>query len=166
MFVAKKHIPRRTFLRGAGVTLALPLLDSMLPAFTPSRLTAAAPVKRFVGIWHPHGAAPGYWSPLKSGKDFEFSFITKPLEAFRNRVVLISGLDMPEAMATTDEPGGDHARGAVLLSGARPRRNAVSPFLGMTVDQLIANKYGQDTILSSAARRRRHRELRQLQLGL
>jgi hypothetical protein len=149
MFVAKKHIPRRTFLRGAGVTLALPLLDSMLPAFTPSRLTAAAPVKRFVGIWHPHGAAPGYWSPLKSGKDFEFSFITKPLEAFRNRVVLISGLDMPEAMATTDEPGGDHARGAVLLSGARPRRNAVSPFLGVTVDQHIANKYGQDTILSS-----------------
>ncbi len=63
--------------------------------------------------------------------------------------MLISGLDMPEAMATTDEPGGDHARGAVLLSGARPRRNAVSPFLGITVDQHIANKYGQDTILSS-----------------
>jgi hypothetical protein len=56
---------------------------------------------------------------------------------------------MPEAMATTEEPGGDHARGAVLLSGARPRRNAVSPFLGITVDQHIANKYGQDTILSS-----------------
>jgi hypothetical protein len=63
--------------------------------------------------------------------------------------VLISGLDMPEAMATTDEPGGDHARGAVLLSGARPRRNAVSPFLGVTIDQHIANRYGQDTILSS-----------------
>ena len=63
--------------------------------------------------------------------------------------MLISGLDMPEAMATTDEPGGDHARGAVLLSGARPRRNAVSPYLGTTVDQLIANKHGQDTILSS-----------------
>jgi hypothetical protein len=63
--------------------------------------------------------------------------------------VLISGLDMPEAMATTDEPGGDHARGAVLLSGARPRRNAVSPFLGTTIDQHIAKKYGQDTILSS-----------------
>ena len=122
MFVAKKHIPRRTFLRGAGVTLALPLLESMVPALTPTRLTAAAPIRRFVGIWHPHGAAPGYWSPLKAGKDFEFSFITKPLEPFRNRVVLISGLDMPEAMATTDEPGGDHARGAVLLSGARPRR--------------------------------------------
>ena len=149
MFLTKKHIPRRTFLRGAGVTLALPLLESMVPALTPARLTAAAPVRRFVGIWHPHGASPGYWSPLQEGKNFEFSFITKPLEPFRNRVVLISGLDMPEAMATTDEPGGDHARGAVLLSGARPRRNAVSPFLGITVDQHIANKYGQDTILSS-----------------
>jgi hypothetical protein len=149
MFVTKKHVSRRTFLRGAGVTLALPLLDSMVPAFTPIRLTAAAPVRRFVGIWHPHGASPGYWSPLQEGKNFDFSYITKPLEPFRNRVVLITGLDMPEAMATTDEPGGDHARGAVLLSGARPRRNAVSPFLGTTVDQLIARKYGQDTILSS-----------------
>ncbi len=149
MYLTKKHIPRRTFLRGAGVTLALPLLESMLPAATPTRLTAAAPVRRFVGVWHPHGASPGYWSPLQEGKNFEFSFITKPLEAFRNRVVLISGLDMPEAMATTEEPGGDHARGAVLLSGARPRRNAVSPFLGTTIDQHIAKKYGQDTILSS-----------------
>ena len=106
MFVAKKHIARRTFLRGAGVTLALPLLESMLPALTPTRMTAAAPVRRFVGIWHPHGAAPGYWSPLKDGKDFDFSFITKPLEPYRNRVVLISGLDMPEAMATTEScPG-------------------------------------------------------------
>jgi hypothetical protein len=149
MYLTKKHLPRRTFLRGAGVTLALPLLESMVPAFTPLRMTAAAPVRRFVGIWHPHGASPGYWSPLQEGKNFEFSFITKPLEPFRNRVVLISGLDMPEAMATTEEPGGDHARGAVLLSGARPRRNAVSPYLGITVDQLIARKYGQDTILSS-----------------
>ena len=149
MFVAKKHMARRTFLRGAGVTLALPLLESMVPALTPSRLTAAAPVRRFVGIWHPHGASPGYWSPLQEGRNFDFSFITKPLEPLRDRVVLITGLDMPEAMATTDEPGGDHARGAVLLSGARPRRNAVSPFLGITVDQHIANKYGQDTILSS-----------------
>jgi len=149
MFVTKKHIPRRAFLRGVGVTVALPLLDSMVPAQTPLRQTSASPVKRFVGIWHPHGAAPGYWSPLQEGSNFDFSFITKPLEPFRDRVVLISGLDLPEAMATTEEPGGDHARGAVLLSGVRPRRNAVSPSLGVTIDQLIANKYGRDTILSS-----------------
>jgi hypothetical protein len=149
MFISKKFIPRRTFLKGAGVTIGLPLLDSMVPAQTPLNKTAAVPAHRFLGIWHPHGAAPGYWSPLQDGKDFEFSFITKPLEQFRNRVTLITGLDMPEAMATTEEPGGDHARGAVLLSGCRPRRNAVSPFLGVTLDQLVARKYGQDTILSS-----------------
>src|SRR5712692_4209979 len=151
MFITKKYIPRRTFLRGCGVTLALPFLESMLPAQTPLRQTAAAAgsARRFVGIWHPHGAAPGYWSPLQEGSNFEFSFITKQLAPFRDRVVLITGLDMPEAMATEEEPGGDHARGAVLLSGVRPRRNAVSPYLGVTIDQLIAKKYGQDTILSS-----------------
>ena len=63
MIITKKHIPRRTFLRGVGVTLALPMLESMLPAQTPIRQTAAAPAKRFVGIWHPHGVAPGYFSP-------------------------------------------------------------------------------------------------------
>jgi hypothetical protein len=149
MFITKKFIPRRTFLRGAGVSLGLPLLDSMIPAQMPLSKTAAAPVRRFLGIWHPHGAAPGYWSPQQEGSNFEFSFITKPLEPFRNRVTFISGMDMPEAMANTEEPGGDHARGAVLLSAARPRRNAVSPYLGVTIDQLIAKKYGQDTILES-----------------
>ena len=148
-FITRKFIKRRTFLRGAGVTLGLPLLDSMVPAQTPLKDTAAAPVPRFLGIWHPHGAAPGYWSPLQEGTNFELSFITKPLEPFRNRLTLISGLDMPEAMANTEEPGGDHARGAVLLSGARPRRNSVSPYLGVTLDQLIAKKHGRDTILES-----------------
>src|SRR5215470_7647440 len=125
MFITKKHIPRRTFLRGVGATVALPFLEAMLPAQTPLRQTAAGPdkVRRFVGIWQPHGAAPGYWSPLQEGKDFEFSFITKPLEPFRDRVVLITGLDATAAAPTDEEPGGDHARGAVLLSGARPRRN-------------------------------------------
>jgi len=151
MFISKKHIPRRTFLRGSGVTLALPFLESMLPAQTPLRQTAASPgsVRRFVGIWHPHGAAPGYWSPLQEGSNFEFSFITKPLEPFRDRVVLITGLDATGSAATPDEPGGDHARGANLLSGARPRRDSVSPYLGVTIDQIIANKYGKDTLLSS-----------------
>jgi hypothetical protein len=152
MILTKKHIPRRKFLRGsAGVMLALPFLEAMLPAQTPLSQTAAAPgsVKRFLGIWHPHGAAPGYWSPVQEGRDFDFSFITKPLEPFRSHVTLISGLNMNESFATEEEPGGDHAKGAALLSGARPRRNAVSPYLGVTIDQLIAKKYGRDTILSS-----------------
>ncbi len=149
MFITKKHLPRRTFLRGAGVTLALPLLDAMLPAMTAFAQTTAGRVRRFVGIWHPHGAAPGYWSPLDEGSDFEFSFITKPLEPFRDRTVLITGLDSTAAISTPEEPGGNHARGAVFLSGTRPRRDAVSPYLGVTIDQLIAEKYGRDTLLSS-----------------
>ena len=149
MFISKKHLPRRTFLRAAGATIALPLLDAMLPAATATAQTAAAPVKRFVGVWHPHGAAPGYWSPLETGRDIEFSFITEPLEVVRDRTVIISGLDSTAAFSTPEEPGGNHARGAVFLSGVRPLRDAVSPHLGVTVDQHIARRHGQDTLLSS-----------------
>jgi hypothetical protein len=149
IFITRKNLQRRTFLRGTGVAVALPLLDAMFPAMASRANAATAPIKRFVGVWHPHGAAPGYWSPTHEGSDFEFSYITAPLESFRDRIVLITGLDVPEAFSTEEEPGGNHARGAVFLSGARPRRNAVSPYLGVTIDQLIAQKYGQDTILSS-----------------
>ena len=149
MFITKKHIPRRTFLRGVGVTVAVPLLDAMVPASTALARTAASPVPRFVGVWHPHGASPGYWSPLQEGRDFEFSFITKPLEPFRDRTVLISGLDCTAAYSTVDEPGGNHARGAVFLSGARPKRDAVTPYLDVTIDQTIAGRWGRDTLLSS-----------------
>ena len=149
MFNTRKHIPRRTFLRGVGVTVAVPLLDAMVPAHTALARTAARPVPRFAGIWHPHGASPGYWSPLQTGRDFEFSFITKPLERFRDRTVLISGLDCTAAYSTVDEPGGNHARGAVFLSGARPKRDAVTPNLDVTIDQTIAERWGRDTLLSS-----------------
>ena len=149
MFITKKHMPRRTFLRGVGVTVAVPLLDAMVPASTALARTAAGPVPRFVGVWHPHGASPGYWSPLQEGRDFEFSFITKPLEPFRDRTVLISGLDCTAAYSTVDEPGGNHARGAVFLSGARPKRDAVTPYLDVTIDQTIAGRWGRDTLLSS-----------------
>ena len=67
MYLTKKHIPRRTFLRGAGVTLALPLLDAMIPAGTLLAQTAANPPSRFVGIFFPHGMAPGYWIPKTEG---------------------------------------------------------------------------------------------------
>src|SRR5437870_13535361 len=109
MVITKKHIPRRTFLGGVGTAMALPLLEAMLPAQTPLRETAASPdkMRRFVGIWHPHGAAHGHWSPLQEGKDFEFSFITKQLEPCRHRVVLINGLDATEDAPTAEEPKGD-----------------------------------------------------------
>jgi len=148
--ITKKHLPRRSFLRSAGIAVAVPLLDAMVPAFaTQAQAKELTAPKRFVGVWHPQGAAPGYWSPVQAGKDFEFSYITKPMEPLRDRIVLVTGLDVPEAFSTEAEPGGNHARGAVFLSGARPRRNAVAPFLGITIDQIIAQEFGRDTILSS-----------------
>src|ERR1700690_4577583 len=92
MFITKKQISRRTVLRGAGVALGLPLLDSMIPAQTPLAKTAAVPPTRFTGIFVPHGMAPGYWIPDKVGEGFEFSPIFKPLEAFRDNTVIMSGL--------------------------------------------------------------------------
>src|SRR5215469_17015052 len=93
MLITKKHISRRAVLRGAGVALALPLLDSMVPAQTPLSKTAAVPKPRFTGIFVPHGMAPGYWIPekpmLEGGK---FPFIMKPLEPFKDQTVLLSGL--------------------------------------------------------------------------
>src|ERR1700682_860919 len=67
-FVTKKHLPRRTFLRGVGVTLALPFMDSMVPAQTPSSTGGVNRPTRFLGVWHPHGAAPGHWHPKGEGR--------------------------------------------------------------------------------------------------
>ena len=92
MLITKKHISRRTLLRGIGVTLALPLLDSMVPAQTPLRQTAANPKTRFTGIFVPHGMAPGYWVPSKVGPGFDFPMILSPLEPFRDRLTVMSGL--------------------------------------------------------------------------
>ena len=168
MFITKKHIPRRTFLRGAGVTLALPLLESMVPAQTPLRQTAASPGEALCR--HLASARRGarvLESRCRKARTSSFRLSRNRWSRSAIATVLITGLDMPEAMATDDEPGGDHARGAALLSGARPRRNAVSPYLGVTIDQLIAKKYGQDTILSSIQLGVEDTgQLRQLQLGL
>src|SRR5947209_10000469 len=92
MFITKKHLSRRTVLRGAGAALALPLLDSMVPAQTPLAKTAANPKTRFTGIFVPHGMAPGFWVPSKAGTGFEFPMIMKPLEPFRDDTVILSGL--------------------------------------------------------------------------
>jgi hypothetical protein len=96
--ITKKYLPRRTFLKSAGISVGLPFLDAMIPAFAQN--APDAPPHRFVGVWHPHGVAPGYWSPTKVGADFEFSYVTKPLENLREYVTLISGLDIPECYST------------------------------------------------------------------
>src|SRR5262245_39508254 len=119
MFITKKHIPRRTFLRGVGVSLTLPFLESMLPAQTPlSRTASAVPTKRFVWIWAPHGWAPTYWNGTmpgaevsKSGADFKFGAIHTPLEPFKDQVTIIGGLDSTSSMPPPGSSGGDHSRG-------------------------------------------------------
>src|SRR2546427_1594749 len=140
--ISKTHIPRRAFLRGAGVTIALPFLEAMAPAQTLLKSTAATPATRFVGVWHPHGAAPGWWHPKGSGKNFEYSVITQPLESLRDHVVFVSGLDATSSMSTANEPGGDHQRGAAFLTGARAQRDSAIPTIGRSIDQIIAKKFG------------------------
>ena len=101
MFITKKYLSRRTMLRGAGVALALPLLDSMVPAQTPLSRTAAKVKPRFAGVFMPHGAAgcsvegmeKGYWSPTKIGRDFEFTPSLISLEPYRKYITVVSETD-------------------------------------------------------------------------
>jgi hypothetical protein len=147
-FITKKHLPRRTFLRGMGVSLALPLLDSMLPAQTPLSKTAAAPKSRFCGIYIPHGATMDKWTPAQEGTAFEFSESLKPLEKLRDRVLIVSNLAHPAAGGVGSDAGADHARSAaVFLSGVHPEKGSVHA--GMTIDQVLAEHIGQDTPLPS-----------------
>jgi hypothetical protein len=150
MFVTKKHLPRRTFLRGAGITLALPLLDSMIPAQTPLSRTAAVPKTRFTGIFVPHGMAPGYWIPDKEGAGFDFPMIMKPLEPFRDRTVILSGLWSKSAEPPPGVTGADHWVAAAYMCANKPKKTTGADIYdGTTIDQIIAQKIGQDTLLPS-----------------
>ena len=113
MFATKKSISRRTILRGAGAAVALPFLEAMVPAFTPTAQTAANPLKRFGAVFVPLGERPGYWTPKKTGADFEFTPILKPLEPFRNSMTVISEL--------CDPLDGHAVTVAAWLSGLRKR---------------------------------------------
>jgi hypothetical protein len=146
MFITKKHLSRRTFLRGAGVTVALPFLESMVPAQTPLKNTAANSKTRLGCFYVPHGATMYKWTPATEGKDFQFSETLSPLEKYRDRLVVVSNL--AHAAATGADAGAEHARSAaIFLSGGRPQKNAVK--VGVTVDQVAAERIGQDTPLPS-----------------
>lgn len=150
MLITKKHISRRTLLRGAGVALALPLLDSMVPAQTPLKKTAANGATRFTGIFVPHGMAPGYWIPSKEGEGFEFPMIMSPLEPFRDQTIIMSGLYSKSAEPPPGVTGADHWVAAAYLCANKPKKTAGADIYdGTTVDQLIAQKIGQDTLLPS-----------------
>ena len=160
MFITKKHLSRRAVLRGMGVTMALPLLDSMVPAQTPIAGTAATPKTRLACIEMVHGAAGStgegtekhYWSPATEGADFEFTETLEPLKDLRPYITIVSDTDLHPATAWSEaEEGADHFRSsAVYLTAAHPKMTEGSDyFAGTSIDQLYAQHFGQDTPLPS-----------------
>jgi len=152
MFITKKHLSRRTFLQGAGVTLALPMLEAMVPAQTALAQTAANPKPRFVGIFYPHGNAPGYWEPEKEGPLPEkLPYIMESLEKVEDQTVILSGLWSKSAEPPEGTTGSDHWVAAAFLTAIKPKKTAGSDASvgSPTVDQVIARKIGQETLLPS-----------------
>jgi len=160
MLITRKHLSRRTVLRGLGVSLGLPLLDSMVPAQTPLRKTAAASRTRLACIEMVHGAAGStgegsnkhYWAPEKTGRDFEWSQSLEPLAAYRDYITIVSDTDLHPATAwAAAEEGADHFRSsAVYLTAAHPKMTEGSDYyVGTSLDQLYAQQFGQDTPLPS-----------------
>ena len=148
MMIFKKSIPRRTFLRGLGASLALPLLDGMVPAFASSMDTAAAkPATRLTYIYVPNGIMMDKWTPATLGSGFEITPILKPLSAFRDQILLLSGLD---GGPTIDGMGGGHPRAtAMWLTGVDPKKSDYEPQTGISVDQIAAKEFGKHTQLAS-----------------
>jgi hypothetical protein len=144
MFEARRHLSRRTFLRGAGVTLGLPLLDAMVPALTALAQTAASPQRRVAFVYIPHGVIMDQWTPATTGSEFALTPLLQPLAPFHDRLVVVSNL---ARAATTD----NHAVSAACwLTGVVPKRTDGPDFeVGTTVDQLIARQIGRDTTFAS-----------------
>jgi hypothetical protein len=145
MFLSRKHLSRRTVLRGLGVSVALPLLDAMVPAATALAATAARPAPRMGFIYFPHGAVMNRWSPQETGRDFGFSPILKPLEPFRSHVTIVSGLR---------NKGGESADPHGIMAGTwlscyGPNGREAGKDQGITADQVAARALGQDTPLPS-----------------
>lgn len=141
MFLTKMALPRRTFLRGLGVTLGLPLLDAMIPALGAQALTA--PVRRFGAIYLPHGKLMSNWTPATEGAGFEFTPILQPLAPFRDDLTVISGLS-----AGPTAPNGGHAvaPASYLTGNIQPKQTESADVrASTTVDQAIARAIGQET---------------------
>ena len=152
MFITKRHLPRRSFLKSAGVTLALPLLDAMVPAASALAQTAATPKPRFVGVFFPHGMAPGYWVPGAEGTlPANLPHILESLDKVREHTVVLSGLWSKSAEPPEGTTGSDHWVAAAYLTGIKPKKTAGSDATvgSPTIDQIIARKIGQETLLPS-----------------
>src|SRR5438045_673451 len=146
MFITRKQLPRRTFLRGAGATLALPLLEAMVPARTLLARTAANPPSRLGFVYLPHGANMDKWTPAAEGPGYELSPILKPLEPLHRHVDVVSGLGHRAADSTAVHS----LSPTTWLSGVRPKpTQGVDAYAGITADQIAAQRIGQETPLPS-----------------
>jgi hypothetical protein len=139
MIVTRRHLHRRTFLRGMGAVIALPALDAMTPAFASAATRAAAAPRRLAFMYVPNGVTMVDWTPKTAGSSFEFTRILKPLEPFREETLVLTGLSHKNGAALGDGPG-DHARaGASYLTGVHPRKTAGADIQnGISVDQIAA----------------------------
>jgi hypothetical protein len=150
MIVTKKHLPRRAFLRGVGTTLALPLLDAMVPAFAATPRTAAKPAVRLGFVYVPNGIIMNRWTPSAGGQNFEYTPAMKALEPFRDRINVLTGLAQDNGRALGDGAG-DHARaGATWLTGVHPKKTGGADIhAGISADQVAARELGKTTQLAS-----------------
>ena len=150
MLITKRALPRRTFLRGAGAALALPLLDAMVPAASALSRTAANPVRRLGFVYFPNGANMFQWQSKGEGRAFELSPTLAPLGPFRDAVTVLSGLDNDPANPWGDGIG-DHPRaGSSWLNATHPLKSeGPAVRAGTTIDQIAAAEIGQDTPLGS-----------------
>ncbi len=150
MFIAKMSLPRRTFLRGTGIMLALPFLDAMVPALSALGTPAANPVRRFGAVYCGNGKNMSDWTPSTEGAGFPFTPILKPLEAVRDRVVVVTGLDNFPAMDQGDN-GGQHSRsGPGFMTGVHAKQTEGSDVrAGKSLDQYAADVLCKDSKLSS-----------------
>jgi hypothetical protein len=151
MIITGKHLHRRTFLRGAGVAIALPFLDAMRPALASAATSAATkPPVRLAFAYVPNGVTMKHWKPAATGADFEMTRILQPLAAYRDDLFVLSGLDHHNAESLGDG-GGDHARaGACYLTGVHPKKTAGADIhAGISVDQIAARQLGTTTRIPS-----------------
>ena len=147
MFVTKKAISRRTVLRGMGATVALPLLDAMIPALAPA--AATTPVRRFGVVYHPNGVIYDQWLPKAAGANFELSPTLKGLEPFKNQLIVITGLFSDQAEANGDG-GGDHSRACgSYLTGVHVKKSDSNVENAVSMDQIAAKAFERETQLSS-----------------
>ncbi len=151
MTITKKHLCRRTFLRGVGASLALPLLDSMVPAFAaPGEPAGKATERLFIG-YVPNGIIMDKWTPTAEGDEFELPVSLEPLAAFKNRLLVLSGLASKPAMPLPGEGSGDHVRAAAtFLTGVHPKKTEGPDIRGgVSMDQIAAGELGKDTQFTS-----------------